>query len=438
MPSAPRARTLPVVHARAVAGTLLLAVGAIGALSAAGCAARRPAGPLLQPDERALRAAAPDTFAIRFETTRGPFTVQVVRAWAPRGADRAYYLTRSGFYDGTRFFRVLRGFVAQFGANGDPRVSRVWDVRTFADDPVRRQNLRGTVAFATAGPNTRTTQLFVNLRDNVRLDRLGFAPIGRVIEGMAVVDSLYGGYGEGAPQGKGPDQDRLATEGARYLEREFPRLDGVRTARVVREPAAVAAAERGARREARTPAGGRPPAGVRVSRCPRHFLTRTSFISIGPGIIADCTVRAIVSVLPSGATVQRSLMSISFPCICRLLVLVSTTPSHFRTLVYSFPIGPAFFDSLPSVVNVSDVVRSPRAVTVVRVTLSVGSWCSMTTVAFCGGGIIPKLLCEASSSQVPERLGACWARAAAGTAANATTAATAGITERRRLDMGGG
>jgi peptidyl-prolyl cis-trans isomerase A (cyclophilin A) len=229
----------PSSRARApFARAVLLVAGA--ALAAASCGGRRggaPARPhpLLNPDARAVAAAAPDTFWVRLETTKGPFTVQVVRAWAPRGADRLYYLTRSGFYDGARFFRVLPGFVAQFGASGDPRVSRVWDVRTFADDPVRRANMRGTVSFATAGANTRTTQLFVNLRDNVRLDRLGFAPVGRVVEGMAVVDSLYGGYGEGAPKGRGPDQDRIATEGTRYLERSFPRLDWVRRATVVRE-----------------------------------------------------------------------------------------------------------------------------------------------------------------------------------------------------------
>ena len=219
---------------RAVAPAVSLAL-VLATLLVAACGGGRRANPLLRPDERALRAAAPDTFWVRMETTRGPFTVQVIRAWAPRGADRVYYLTRSGFYDGVRFFRVLPRFVAQFGASGDPQVARIWDVRTIADDPVRRQNLRGTVSFATAGPNTRTTQLFVNLRDNVRLDRLGFAPIGRVVEGMRVVDSLYSGYGEGAPRGRGPDQDRMAAEGTRYLERSFPKLDWVQRATVVRE-----------------------------------------------------------------------------------------------------------------------------------------------------------------------------------------------------------
>jgi peptidyl-prolyl cis-trans isomerase A (cyclophilin A) len=218
--------TRPTPRARA------LAVLTVAALAAGACARRSP---LLKPDPKREAAAAPDTFAVVFETTRGPFTVEFYRAWAPRGADRVYYLARSGYYDGTRFFRVLPGFVAQFGASGDPRVAKVWDVRTIRDDPVRQSNTRGTVTFATGGPDTRTTQLFVNYANNSRLDRLGFAPLGRVVDGMARVDSLYSGYGEGTPRGKGPDQDRLAAEGTAYLERDFPRLDWVRSARVVRE-----------------------------------------------------------------------------------------------------------------------------------------------------------------------------------------------------------
>jgi peptidyl-prolyl cis-trans isomerase A (cyclophilin A) len=205
---------------------------AVAALASGACARNNP---LLRPEVKAETRAAPDTFDVRFETSRGPFTVRFVRAWAPRGADRAYYLVRSGYYDGVRFFRVLPGFVAQFGASGDPRVAKVWDVRTIRDDPVRQSNTRGMVSFATGGPHTRTTQLFVNYGSNVRLDRLGFAPVGRVVDGMARVDALYAGYGEGPPRGKGPNQDRLAAQGNGYLEREFPKLDYVRTAKVVRE-----------------------------------------------------------------------------------------------------------------------------------------------------------------------------------------------------------
>jgi peptidyl-prolyl cis-trans isomerase A (cyclophilin A) len=209
-----------------------LVAGAALALSAA-CARQSP---LLKPNLRAERAASPDTFVVRFTTTRGPFDVQFVRAWAPRGADRVYYLVRNRYYDGVRFFRVLPGFVAQFGESGDPRIAKLWDVRTFPDDPVKQSNTRGTVTFATAGPNTRTTQLFVSYsNNNARLDKLGFAPLGRVVAGMGVVDSLYSGYGVGPPKGKGPDQDRMAAEGDAYLAKNFPKLDWIRSAKVVHE-----------------------------------------------------------------------------------------------------------------------------------------------------------------------------------------------------------
>ena len=237
--------TAPVRPPRRLGRASTLVALAATALAAACGGAARPAAarrdPLLQPDP--VLATAPDTFAVRFETTQGPFTVQFIRSWAPRGADRAYYLVRSGFYDSTRFFRVLPRFVAQFGAHGNPAINKVWEARTFPDDPVRQSNVRGTVSFATAGPNTRTTQLFVNLAGNARLDRLGFAPVGRVTEGLSrVVDSLYSGYGEGPPRGKGPDQDRLAAQGNLYLQRDFPRLDFIRTARIVSESARRAAA----------------------------------------------------------------------------------------------------------------------------------------------------------------------------------------------------
>lgn len=221
-------RSRPTRRAAAVAAVAL-------ATLAAGACARRPVrSPLLHPDPRADSIAAPDTFDVRFETSRGPFTVRFHRDWAPRGVDRVHYLVRSGFYDGVRFFRVVPRFVVQFGLSGDTAVARTWARRRIADDSVRQTNARGTVTFAAGGPNTRTTQLFVSLRDNARLDALGFAPLGRVIEGMeAVVDSLHAGYGEGPPRGGGPSQGRIAAEGTAYLAREFPRLDTVRTARVV-------------------------------------------------------------------------------------------------------------------------------------------------------------------------------------------------------------
>lgn len=214
-------------------------LGALALVSvAAACGAPRATvvrrDPLREPDT--VVETAPDTFVVRFETTQGPFSVQFIRSWAPRGADRVYYLVKSGFYDSTRFFRVLPRFVAQWGAHGNPDINRVWETRTFPDDPVRQSNVRGTVSFATAGPNTRTTQLFVNLAGNARLDRLGFTPVGRVIGGLAqVVDSLYSGYGEGPPRGRGPDQDKLAAQGNIYLQRDFPRLDYILTTQITSE-----------------------------------------------------------------------------------------------------------------------------------------------------------------------------------------------------------
>lgn len=176
---------------------------------------------------------APDSFRARFETSAGDFVIAVRRAWAPRGADRFYNLVRSGYYDDVRFFRVLSGFMAQFGIHGDPSVSAVWREQRIPDDPVRRSNQRGMVTFATAGPGTRTTQVFINYGSNDRLDAMGFAPFGQVVEGMDVVDRLYAGYGEGAPGGRGPYQGRMQTEGNAYLERAFPKLDHVRRATIV-------------------------------------------------------------------------------------------------------------------------------------------------------------------------------------------------------------
>jgi peptidyl-prolyl cis-trans isomerase A (cyclophilin A) len=168
----------------------------------------------------------PDSFRVRFETTRGPFVVQVSRAWAPIGADRFYDLTDQHFFDDARFFRVVPGFVVQFGLNGDPKVNEPWDAKRLPDDSVRQTNARGTIVFATQGPKTRTHQLFINLADNARLDGMGFAPIGRVIEGMNVVDSLYADYGES------PDQQYIQTLGNSYLDRTFPKLDHIKTARI--------------------------------------------------------------------------------------------------------------------------------------------------------------------------------------------------------------
>ncbi|HEU5262584.1 MAG TPA: peptidylprolyl isomerase [Gemmatimonadales bacterium] len=185
------------------------------------------------PTSVAMKERAPATFRAGFETSKGPFVIEVHRDWAPLGADRFYNLVRSGYYDGARFFRVISGFMAQFGIHGDPQVSAAWRGARIPDDPVRQRNTRGAVSFATAGPGTRTTQLFINYGDNSRLDSMGFAPFGRVVEGMDVVDRLHAGYGEGAPRGRGPDQGRIEAEGNAYLEREFPELDQVRRATIV-------------------------------------------------------------------------------------------------------------------------------------------------------------------------------------------------------------
>jgi peptidyl-prolyl cis-trans isomerase A (cyclophilin A) len=191
-----------------------------------------PRAALLDPSKATERA--PARYRVRFETTKGPFVVEVTRSWAPRGADRFYNLVRAGYYDDVAFFRVIQGFMVQFGINGDPRVNAVWQEARIPDDPVTQSNSRGMITFATAGPGTRTTQVFINFRDNSGLDGQGFAPFGKVVEGLSVVDSLYSGYGEGAPRGMGPSQGRAQSEGNAYLKGSFPKMDFVKTARVVK------------------------------------------------------------------------------------------------------------------------------------------------------------------------------------------------------------
>ncbi|MGP8281184.1 MAG: peptidylprolyl isomerase [Desulfomonilaceae bacterium] len=172
---------------------------------------------------------APDHFKVRFDTTKGPILIQIERDWAPIGADRFYTLVKAGYLNGDRFFRVVPNFIIQFGLNGDPHVTGRWREANLKDDPVTQNNMRGTITFATAGPNTRTTQLFINTNDNVQLDGKGFAPFGRVIDGMSVVDQIYAGYGEQ------PDQHRIENEGNAYLEKDFPKLDYIKTASIVQE-----------------------------------------------------------------------------------------------------------------------------------------------------------------------------------------------------------
>ncbi|MFQ5744184.1 MAG: peptidylprolyl isomerase [Acidobacteriota bacterium] len=208
-------------------------------LSAIGCGSggEQAAGPdqtaagrgvLLDPDHQAWSEAAPEVFRVRFETSKGEFVVEAHRPWAPHGADRFYNLVRFGFYDDQRVFRVRAGFIAQFGLPGDPQVTAVWKDRTMPDDPVRQSNLRGFVAYAMTGPDTRTTQIYINLADNAQLDEQGFAPIGRVVEGMDVVEKLYSGYGEDAGGGmRGGKQGKILAGGNAYLDRKFPKLDRI-------------------------------------------------------------------------------------------------------------------------------------------------------------------------------------------------------------------
>lgn len=170
---------------------------------------------------------APDSFRVKFETSKGSVVVAVTRAWAPKGADRFYELVDVKFFDGARFFRVVPGFVAQFGINDKPKVNEAWDAKRIDDDTVKASNTKGTLTFASEGDNTRSHQMYFNLGDNARLDGLGFAPVGRVVEGVEVLDSLFSEYGEK------PDQAMIQSLGNSYLERMFPKLDYIKTARVV-------------------------------------------------------------------------------------------------------------------------------------------------------------------------------------------------------------
>lgn len=163
----------------------------------------------------------------------GVVKIQLEPSWAPRGVQRFEDLTASKFFDECRIFRVLPGFVSQFGIQGSPAVQATWRSKSLQDDPVKVSNKRGTVVFATGGPNTRTTQLFVNTADNAFLDKQGFSPIGSVIEGMEFVDKFYSGYGEGAPSGKGPNQGKIQMQGNSYLKESFPKLSYISSAKIV-------------------------------------------------------------------------------------------------------------------------------------------------------------------------------------------------------------
>lgn len=194
-------------------------------------AAAAGANPLLDP--AAATEQAPDSFKVKFTTSKGDFVVEVHREWAPKGADRFYNLVKLGYFTDARFFRAIDGFMVQFGINGDPAVNDKWREARINDDPVKQSNKRGYVTFATSGPNSRTTQLFINFGDNANLDAMGFSPFGKVADGMTVVDSVFKGYGEGAPSGAGPNQARIQREGNAYLNTEFPKLDFIKEAKVL-------------------------------------------------------------------------------------------------------------------------------------------------------------------------------------------------------------
>lgn len=214
--------------------TLAVAMTFLAATMAAGV---DPAAAASNPglaDPSALNEKAPEIYRARFSTSKGDFVIEVTRAWAPNGADRFYNLVANGFFDDCRFFRVVYGFMAQFGIHGDPALNSVWRDAKIPDDAVQQSNKRGYVTFATAGPNTRPTQAFINFADqSTRLDSMGFAPFGKVVEGMDVVNKHFSGYGEAAPRGHGPDQNRIQNEGNAYLTKSFPKLDYIKKASIL-------------------------------------------------------------------------------------------------------------------------------------------------------------------------------------------------------------
>jgi peptidyl-prolyl cis-trans isomerase A (cyclophilin A) len=192
----------------------------------AGCSTSEPQKPAAKQD-----TPAPDVFRVNLDTSKGPVVIEVHKDWAPIGAQHLYELVNRGYYDGNRFFRVTRAYV-QWGVNGDPQISGLWSTANLRDDPVKESNVRGVVSYAKRGPNTRTTQLFINMKDNTDLDKQGFAPIGKVVSGMDAVESFYSSYGDMPPRGQGPDPSKIETEGNSYLESHFPRLDFVKKAAI--------------------------------------------------------------------------------------------------------------------------------------------------------------------------------------------------------------
>jgi len=222
---------------------VLLIVGVLMVSSCAGDGEKKPDPPAAGAKSADRKAAlldpslakeqAPEKFKAKFSTTKGDFVIEVTRDWAPNGADRFYNLVKIGYFDDAAFFRNIEGFMVQFGINGDPAVNRKWQRSNIKDDPVKQSNQPGFVTFAQSSAlDSRTTQVFINFRDNGRLDEDRFAPFGRVVKGMDVVKSLYNGYGEGYPNGRGPDQGRVQDEGNAYLKKSFPKLDYTKKATI--------------------------------------------------------------------------------------------------------------------------------------------------------------------------------------------------------------
>ncbi len=208
-----------------------LLAGAL-AMMLAGCSSAPPEAKKTA-DAPKPPAEPPAAYKVRFDTTKGPFVLEVTREWAPKGADRFYKLVTDKFYDGARFYRVRPKFVVQWGISKDPKSNELWKQLKLTDDPVTQTNARGTIAFATDGPNTRTTEVFINLVDNPQLDKRGFSPFGKVVDGMDVVDEFFSGYGEVQPRGSGVDPNKYMAEGDKYIERSFSNLDGIISAKVV-------------------------------------------------------------------------------------------------------------------------------------------------------------------------------------------------------------
>ena len=213
-------------------GYMRAKVPVLACLLTCGCSTAPDNKPAAAPAKPARPAHTPDIYRVSMDTSKGAVVLEIMRAWAPRGADHFYELVRSGYYDGDRFYRVMPRFVVQFGINGDPQVSQLWSSLRIPDDPVKQKNRKGTVTFASSGPGARTTQVFVNMRDNPALDRQGFAPIGHVASGMDVLERLYSGYGDMPPRGSGPDGVEIERQGVSYLENHFPRLDYITKAAV--------------------------------------------------------------------------------------------------------------------------------------------------------------------------------------------------------------